>query len=164
MRVLLFLALFAALSADAGEMQFSWTKPTTNCNGTPLTDLAGFQLIWGMGRAEVMDPAATTYTAKGLLPGRWWAGITSVNSQGEVSPILMPVYKDIAPEDFKTREATVYTLVKRTDRMVMLPVGTAPIGTQCIADQTANGHYAVPRATVTWSGSVKPDVVFALCE
>lgn len=158
------LVLFGITKAIAGEMTFTWTAPPTNCNGTPITDLAGYQLMWGVAKVDVNDPAATTYTARGLAPGRWWAGITAVNSKGEVSPILMPVYKDVAPEDFKTKDTTVYTLVKRTDRLVLLAVGNAPLGTQCIADQSVNGHYAIPRTAVTWYGSVKPDIVFALCE
>jgi len=61
----------------------------------------------------------------------------------------------------------VYTSVKRTDRLVMLPVGTVPGDTVCIATEgvIAGGvtYYAVPRAAVRWSGSVQPDAVYALC-
>lgn len=160
---LLFLCLLSRC-ASAGEMAFTWQAPPSNCNGTPVTDLAGYQIIYGTAKVDIADPAATSYTARGLTPGRWWAGITAYNSKGEVSPILMPVYKDIAPADFKTKSTEVFTVVKRTDRLVLLSVGNAPLGTPCLADQSVNGHYAIPRSVVTWYGSVKPDIVFALCD
>ena len=45
----------------------------------------------------------------------------------------------------------------------MLPVGTAPAGTQCDTTQSVNGYYVVPRAAVIWSGTIKPPVVVASC-
>ena len=60
-------------------------------------------------------------------------------------------------------DQVVYTVVKQVDRFIMLPVGTVASGTECIADQTVNGYKVIPRSAVQWSGSVRPDVVVAVC-
>jgi hypothetical protein len=54
-------------------------------------------------------------------------------------------------------------VIKTKNRFVLLPVGTVPANTPCDTTQSVNGHYAVPRDAVTWSGTVEPDVVVAQC-
>jgi|GEM_PF-2630479 len=38
-----------ALTAQAAQASLSWTAPTTNTNGTPVTNLAGYKLLIGNG-------------------------------------------------------------------------------------------------------------------
>lgn len=155
------LAMFAT-RAYAGELPVTWVAPTKNCDGTPLTNLAGYKLRWGQTIETIADPAATSRTITALAPGNWWVSIAAYNAAGEESQFVS-ASKVVTAAEFRTISADVFTIVKRTDRLVLLKVGTAPIGTQCIADQTVNGHYAVPRSAVTWSGLVRPDIVVAQC-
>src|SRR5262245_13374653 len=37
----------ASMRADAGSVSFSWNAPTTNEDGTPLVDLAGYRVYLG---------------------------------------------------------------------------------------------------------------------
>lgn len=150
-------------SAAGGELEATWTKPETNCDGTPITNLAGFRAYWGPFKSELADPTASAYRVTGLPPGQWWIGVTAYNTDGTESPVAGPVVKEIAAADFTVAEGTVYTVVKRPDKFLLLAVGSAPIGTPCNAAQEVNGHYAVPRALVQWSGSVRDDVVVAKC-
>jgi hypothetical protein len=39
---------FGAAVADAGSLDLTWTAPTTNADGSPLTDLAGYRIYVGM--------------------------------------------------------------------------------------------------------------------
>lgn len=150
-------------NASAGEVEITWTKPERNCDGTPLTNLAGFRAYWWPNMAELANPAASAFTIPGLAPGRWWVSVTAYNSAGEESYFAGPAYKDVLPADFKTVAPTVYTVVKAVDRFVLLPVGTVPLGVVCDATNSVNGSYVIPRTSVVWSGSVKPDVVVAKC-
>lgn len=159
--------LFVPLSsAHAGERDLvaMWTKPERNCDGSLLTNLAGYKAYWGKGLASVPGATASSFTSPLLPPGDWWLAVTAVNTAGVESPLAGPVLKTIAASTFKTTNDVVYTIVKRTDKFVMLPVGTIPLGSPCDPANTINGLYVVPRALVVWSGSVKPDAVVAKCD
>jgi hypothetical protein len=158
---ILLLVLFGVFrNVRAAETELTWTAPTQNCNGTSLTDLTGYVLTYGQAQVP-LPPAPLSYTVKGLTPGVWWFSLAAV--KGADSSEFVTVSATIGPEEFVTTDPTVYTVVKGVNRFLLLPVGTIPLGTVCYASNTVNGHYVVPRALVTWSGTVKPDVVVAKC-
>lgn len=153
-------AAFFLPSAQAGESELTWTAPTKNCNGSDLTDLAGYSLIYSQTQQDL--PKVLTHRVTGLKPGVWWFSLAAVNAAGERSEFVT-VSDTILPEEFVTTSTTAYTVIKRRDSLLMLPVGTVPLGTQCLAGQTVNGYYVVPRASVTFTGGARPEVVFASC-
>jgi hypothetical protein len=153
--------LLAAAPALAGQAAVDWQAPTQNCDGTPLTDLSGYLFTWGEG-ARPLPLDVRSQEVKGLTPGKWWFAVAAVNAAGTVSNFAT-AEKTVAPEEFVTVSTVVYTAVKRTDKFILLPVGTVPMGTQCNPGVAVNGKYGVPRAAVTWSGSVRPDVVVGDC-
>ena len=72
---ILFLALVTSLALGqnitaTGDITTSWTAPTTNTDGTPLLDLAGFKVKWGMdngctsfpNQVDINDPFASGNT------------------------------------------------------------------------------------------------------
>jgi hypothetical protein len=75
----------------SGSATLSWTTPTTNTDGTPLTDLAGFTLNYGnspgvMSQAvNVSTATATGYTVQGLGAGTWYFSVTAYTSIGTQS-------------------------------------------------------------------------------
>jgi len=148
-------------TAKAGEATLTWTPPTQNCDGTALTNLTGYKVYWGQGTNTLIAPAST-YKVSGLAPGLWWFSVTAVTPTVESE--FVTVTKTILANEFAVSQSDAFALVKRTDRLVLTKVGTVPIGTPCLADQTVNGKYVVPRSLVTWSGTVKPDVVVATCQ
>ena len=69
----------------------SWVAPTTNTDGTPLTDLAGFVINYGTSATAlnqtitVSGATATGYTIQGLSAGTWYFTVTAYTSVGTQS-------------------------------------------------------------------------------
>src|SRR5438876_7399482 len=51
------LILAAAEQARAGVLDATWTAPTTNTDGSPLTDLASYRVYYGTGSAPCPGPS-----------------------------------------------------------------------------------------------------------
>jgi len=58
----------------AGTISLAWDAPTTNSDGTPLTDLGGYYVYYGTASGVYGSPVdaknVTTYTLTGLTPGQ----------------------------------------------------------------------------------------------
>jgi hypothetical protein len=73
--------------AGQDSIQFTWTPPTTNTDGSPLTDLAGYHVYYGttptMSVNQVKDipqpGASSTVLGPGLAPGTWYVVLDSYN-------------------------------------------------------------------------------------
>lgn len=153
---------FATCTARAAETRLTWEPPTTYCDGTPLDGIASYRILWGPHNEVVPDGTVKEYRVFGLTPGNWWFSVAAVDTHG-TEGIFATAYRAVKPEEFVAAATTAYTLVKKRDGLIMLPVGTVPLGTVCLAAHNANGYYVVPRASVTFTGNVKPEVVFATC-
>ena len=66
----------------------SWTAPTENEDGTPLTDLAGFKIYWGTtpgsytNSVTIDNPTVSTYVVENLAPGNYEFVATAFNAAG----------------------------------------------------------------------------------
>jgi hypothetical protein len=81
----------------AGSATLSWTPPTTNDDGSVLTDLAGYHIYVGSAPNELVsivtldNPGLTSYLVEGLRPGLNYFAMTAMNSWGiesELSPVV----------------------------------------------------------------------------
>jgi len=69
-----------------GSATISWLPPTTNTNGTPLSNLAGYKIYYGTSptsltqSAQIASPGITTYTIENLSPATWYFSLVSYNS------------------------------------------------------------------------------------
>jgi len=73
-----------------GTFRLSWTAPTKNTDGSPLTDLAGFRIyssINGADQAQIKDlPASTTSVElSGYGPGTYTFALSALNAAGAES-------------------------------------------------------------------------------
>lgn len=65
----------------------TWTAPTTNTDGTPLTDLLRFVVYYGTAPGDlsqiwtVNSPSATQTEIEGLAPATWFFAMTAVNQR-----------------------------------------------------------------------------------
>lgn len=143
---------FTARCAHAGEATITWTAPTQNCNGTPLTNLAKYDLTYGQARADLpLTPLTKTVT--GLTPGVWWFSLAAVNATNDRSEFVT-VSKTITPAEFVTKSTTVYTFFRSNGNIsVVATLHRVPLGTVCDATQSVNGKYKVALEAVTWSGT-----------
>lgn len=187
--VIMIVVLSLPKCAFAGEATLSWTHPTQYEGGValPIGQIARTEVEYGVCNAgktgfaaspaplagAIAAPAATT-TITGLGVGTWcfhartvtvaggvsvWTGFASKTIVAPPPPVPQPPTNlTVAPGSL-----TAYSVVKRVDRFALIPVGVAAEGTPCISDQQVNGYYVIPRASVVWSGTVRPDVVVALC-
>ena len=91
-------ASLAAFSIDVvatatGSATLSWTAPTLNEDGTPLTDLAGFRIYWGNAPGVYSDsitinnPGITTYVLQGLAAGTYYFVCTAFDAANTESDL-----------------------------------------------------------------------------
>ena len=179
MKRLIFLLCLLPMFAWAGEATLTWTAPTQNTDGTPLTDLAGFKLYMGQApggpypvSVDIPDPLATTFTVPNLTDGATYYFVsTAYNSAAVVQESdfsneatkLIPFPVPNHPTMLTVTDLTVYNVIKQKDKFVLLAAGTVPADTPCDSSQQVNGRYAVPTDLVTWFGNVEPIVVVADC-
>lgn len=84
---------FSLTVAQGGTVTLNWDVPTTNTNGTPLTDLAGYTIDYGTNSSAlnqsitIDSPMATAYTVQNLTSGTWYFAITAVTSNGARSAL-----------------------------------------------------------------------------
>jgi hypothetical protein len=95
-------AFTVAVQAIAtGSATLSWTPPTTNSDGSPLTNLAGYRIYWGPtagnypNSATLTNPGLTSYVVGSLVPGTYFFVATAVNSAGAESAFSAPASKTI---------------------------------------------------------------------
>ena len=102
----LFLALTCGVShAQTGQTTLSWNAPTTNMDGTPLTDLAGYKVYYGQtsgSYSTIIDVGnQTDHTLTGLTVEQpYYFAIKAYDSSGSESPFSSEiVYTLLAPAD-----------------------------------------------------------------
>lgn len=172
----LFLGLFFLFAGQsyAGDITLEVQAPTTNEDGSALTDLDGYKLYQSSVSGgpytqvvDIVDPADTTRVLTGFVDGTYYFVATAYNTASTESAYSNEVTKTVvntpSPPVLTVVDPTAFTFIKQIDRLILLPVGTVPLGTVCDEDQEILGHHVIPRAEVQWSGSVKPYVVVAKC-
>jgi hypothetical protein len=84
-----------------GSATLSWTPPTTNSDGSPLTNLAGYRVYWGTtagsypNSVPLTNPGLTSYVVANLVPGTYFFVVTAVNSVGAESVFSASASKTI---------------------------------------------------------------------
>lgn len=87
-------------SADETTALLTWQAPTTNTDGSTLTNLAGYRVHWGTvataltQTAQIDNPAATSYSVSNLTPGTTYHfGVRAFTTQGAESSMSNLVSK-----------------------------------------------------------------------
>jgi hypothetical protein len=171
----------------SGSANLRWTIPTTNTNGSTLTNLASYKILYGTSSASlnqtqaVSNPAATSATVAGLTPATWYFAVRAVNSTGAESAdsnigtktisgastakTVTTTISTTAPQVLRTDQTSVYDLVTSNGvRVRGRVVGTIATGQAC--DQTftvGSGYYRVDRSLVTFTRTPRSQRVVAHC-
>jgi hypothetical protein len=81
----------AVTETAVGTATLSWTAPTENTNGSPLTDLAGYWISYGTSadnlteKVQVDNPGIMTYVVSNLSPGTWFFSISAYSAADAIS-------------------------------------------------------------------------------
>jgi Putative Ig domain len=89
------------VAVATGSATLSWAAPTTNTDGSALTDLAGFKVYWGTASGNYTNSVTLngtgtlTYVVTNLTPATWYFSATAFNSKnvestfsGEASKVI----------------------------------------------------------------------------
>jgi hypothetical protein len=74
-----------------GSATLTWLPPTTNTDGSPLTNLAGYKVYWGPSQGNypnsttLANPGLTSYVVTNLSPGTYFFVATAYNTAGAES-------------------------------------------------------------------------------
>jgi hypothetical protein len=83
------------------SVSLSWQAPTKNADGTPLTDLAGFEVYYGLASGQYSEtlslPSAslTSVTIEDLAAATWYFAVKAVNSSGVRSSFSNEAWKTL---------------------------------------------------------------------
>jgi hypothetical protein len=78
--------------ASSGNATVSWTPPTANTDGTALTNLAGYRILYGTSataltqQIQLANPSVSTYVVSGLNSGTYYFVVRAYNTLGAESP------------------------------------------------------------------------------
>jgi hypothetical protein len=88
--------------SGSGSATLSWTPPTANEDGSSLTDLAGYVIVYGRSEStmaesvELTNPSLNSYVVENLSSGTWFFAVRSVNRQGVTSQLSRAASKTIS--------------------------------------------------------------------
>ncbi|WP_153067026.1 putative Ig domain-containing protein [Steroidobacter cummioxidans] len=81
------------VQASTGSATLSWTPPTQNTDGSSLTNLAGYRIVYGRTATsldqtvQVANAGTASYTITGLTSGTWYFRVKAYNSGGGESDV-----------------------------------------------------------------------------
>jgi plastocyanin len=82
-----------------GTATVSWTAPTENADGSPLTNLAGYHIVYGTSptalsqQIDVASPGITSYVISSLNSGTYYFAVKAYNVPGSESDLSAVVSK-----------------------------------------------------------------------
>ena len=84
-----------------GSATLSWTPPTQNSDGSPLTDLTGYKIYYGnesgnyQTSIQIDNPGIAIYVVEYLTPNTYYFVLTAINSSGVESRFSNEVSRQV---------------------------------------------------------------------
>jgi hypothetical protein len=88
-------------TGTTGAATVNWHPPTQNTNGSTITNLAGYTIVYGTNKSnltssvKLANPGLTSYVVENLAAGTYYFGVTAYNSAGGSSAVSSIVSKTI---------------------------------------------------------------------
>jgi len=77
------------VQASAAGLTLKWDPPTTDEDGSPLTDLEGYKIYYGAADNDLVESVDvgpnTSYTITPSVQGKWYFAVTAYNLSGTES-------------------------------------------------------------------------------
>lgn len=92
----------SVLEPVVGSAELAWQPPTTNEDGTTLTDLSGYVIRYGKAAGaldqsvRISNAGTTAYVVENLTEGTWYFSLSSINRAGVESRPTGSVSKTIS--------------------------------------------------------------------
>ncbi len=89
-------------SGQTGSATLSWTAPTARTDGSPLTNLTGYKIVYGRMsgiydyQIDINNPGVLTYVVENLVSGDWYFALTAYDSEGIESDRSNEVLRQIS--------------------------------------------------------------------
>jgi hypothetical protein len=155
----------------SGTATISWNAPTANTDGSPLTNLAKFRVVYGTSQtaldrsALINDPARRSFTVGSLAAGTWYFAVRAINSSNVESSnsnlgsrrvtaasATRTVSVSIPPPPagrLRTVATTVWDVQRRTDGLWVrrAVVGTIALERPCSTAFRAGAYHFVVNAS-----------------
>lgn len=81
----------AVVDQPSGAASLSWVPPTANTDGSALTNLAGYRIVYGTSATQltqsiqIANAGLSAYVVQNLAPGTYYFAVRSYTSSGEES-------------------------------------------------------------------------------
>jgi len=91
----------AVVATATGSATLTWNPPTTNTDGSTLTDLTGYKIYWGTTQGSypnsvtVNSPGISSYVVTNLVASTYFFVVTSLSASGGESAYSTPASKTI---------------------------------------------------------------------
>jgi len=174
----------------SGSANVSWTPPTKNVDGSTLTNLARFKIVYGTSSNSltnsmvVDDITRTSATVSGLSPATWYFAVRAVNTAGAESAnsnvssksvtgataaksVAITITSPPPTGTYKTISVNVWDVRKRSDGVWVRigVVGKIALGRPCSTSfKVGDHHYLVSRSYVTLTKTPASSQLVTYCE
>ncbi len=84
-------AIVVSTTTTTGSATLSWTPPTRNSDGSTLTNLAGYRVLYGNSPSaltrtvQITNPGTSSYVVENLAAGTWYFSLRAYTSSGTES-------------------------------------------------------------------------------
>jgi hypothetical protein len=91
----------ASGGGTVGSVTLNWTPPTRNTDGTSLTNLAGYRIVYGKSASaltstvQIANPGIASYVIDNLASGTWYFALQVYTSSGTESALTNIASKTI---------------------------------------------------------------------
>jgi hypothetical protein len=170
-----------------GSATLSWVAPKQNTDGSSITNLKGFKIVYGtsataLNNSQSVDsPTATSATVSALGTGTWYFAVRAVNTSGAESSNSAVVQRAISAATaaktvnititgsttttWQTTSTAVYDVLSSNGvRVLGRQVGTVPLGTSCQTYyKVGTDYYKVRNEKVKLTTQPRSSSVVARC-